>query len=348
MYKVFIVDDEPTIRMGLQKIVDWERCGCTVCGTAEDGLDGLNRIKEQKPDIIFTDIKMPEMDGLSMIRKIKKFLPNCKIIILSGHSDFDYEREAISLGAFDFLLKPSNVNVIQETLERAVLELRLAENAILNIHREELLDGIKLGNEQMVEKSLSKIAKIVSSDGFDLTNEIKEFFWNIILSINKIRALEMKSETGRAADGFENIDKSHNMVKECVDPNDLMDILNAACFRVADRVHKNIGLKVQKIIEYIDEHYAEQISLSDVAESIGISTYYVSRIFKQEMGKNFIDYLNIIRMEKAKVFLKKVRYKVYEVADLVGIQDAHYFSKIFKKYVGVTPGEYRDSVIRDK
>jgi two-component system response regulator YesN len=65
-------------------------------------------------------------------------------------------------------------------------------------------------------------------------------------------------------------------------------------------------------------------------------------MFKKELGKNFVDYLNEIRIEKAKELLKDVQYKAYEIAEMVGIPDAHYFSKLFKKYVGVTPTEYRE------
>ena len=79
-----------------------------------------------------------------------------------------------------------------------------------------------------------------------------------------------------------------------------------------------------------------------MAEHTFVSTYYISRMFKKEMGKNFVDYLNEIRIEKAKEMLRDVRFKTYEVAEQVGIPDAHYFSKLFKKYVGVTPTEFRE------
>jgi two-component system response regulator YesN len=67
-------------------------------------------------------------------------------------------------------------------------------------------------------------------------------------------------------------------------------------------------------------------------------------MFKKELGKSFIDYLNDIRIEKAKGLLKDVKYKTYEVAEIVGISDAHYFSKLFKKHSGMTPSEYRETI----
>jgi len=345
MYKVLIADDEPFVRMGLEKMIDWQQFGCLVCGVAENGAEGLDIIKKEKPEIIFTDIKMPEMDGLSMLREAKKILPHSKVIMLTGYREFDYVHEALQLGAFDFLLKPSNMNNINATLSRAVSELWRSENTMLNLSKEELLDGIRWGNEQMVEKSLEKITEFVGQHNFKPNKETKDFFWDIILSINNIRMAEIKIESNHSQNEFGDIEKSHTMFSECDNIADLINLLHSACFSITVRVNKNIGLKVQNIIDYIDKHYAEQISLYDVSENICISTYYASRIFKQKMGKNFVDYLNEVRMEKAKEFLKDVQYKIYEVAELIGIYDAHYFSKIFKKYVGVTPSEYRDKEI---
>jgi len=90
MYKVLIVDDEPIIRKGLRNIINWKNFGCEVVAEAGDGLDGLELIRKHKPDIIITDIKMPETDGLSMIKQMKEDVPDSKIIILTGHRDFDY------------------------------------------------------------------------------------------------------------------------------------------------------------------------------------------------------------------------------------------------------------------
>lgn len=346
MYRVLIVDDEPIIRTGLEKMIDWNRYGCELCGCAEDGTEGLKIVREKRPDVIFTDIKMSEMDGLSMIREVKAIVPHCKMIILSGYRNFDYAREAVQLGAFDFLLKPSNIKQINETLERAIGELQQMKQNQLTVYREELLDGIGWGNKQMVEKCLDKICDFVMQPEFVLNAAAKEFFWDTIVAVNEIRVMELRAESKDSSFGEGDIGRSRELIQNCDNIEDFIDILRSVCYRWTGKINKTMSLKVKNIIDYIDEHYAEQISLYDVSESIGVSTYYASRIFKQEIGKNFVDYLNEVRMEKAKLFLKDVQYKVYEVADLVGIYDAHYFSKIFKKYVGVTPSEYRDMEIQ--
>ena len=116
MYKVVIIDDEPIIVEGLSRSIQWESWDCSVVGTAESGLSGKDIIQKLRPDIIFTDISMPGMDGLSMIAAIKSQFPTTQIAILTGYRDFEYAQQAIRLGVTRFLLKPSKMDEIEEAL----------------------------------------------------------------------------------------------------------------------------------------------------------------------------------------------------------------------------------------
>ncbi|MBD5455620.1 MAG: response regulator [Lachnospiraceae bacterium] len=117
MYKVVIIDDEPIIVEGLSRSIDWEAVHCYVAGTAYNGEEGLKLIRSEKPDMVFSDIRMPYMDGLSMIAAIKSEFPDIQITILTGYRDFDYAQKAIRLGVCRFLLKPSKMDEIMEALE---------------------------------------------------------------------------------------------------------------------------------------------------------------------------------------------------------------------------------------
>ena len=97
MYKVLIAEDEELIRRGLIYTIDWLSLGCTVAGEAADGLEGLQKIKETRPDIVIADIRMPGMSGLEMIEKAKACVERFYAIILSSYSEFDYARQAILL-----------------------------------------------------------------------------------------------------------------------------------------------------------------------------------------------------------------------------------------------------------
>ncbi|WP_099468468.1 response regulator transcription factor [Konateibacter massiliensis] len=117
MYKVMLIDDEPIIVEGLSRSVPWEKWNCEVIATAHDGLEGKERIEEYKPNIVFMDICMPEMDGLQMIAALKSQYEDMEVSILTGFRDFEYAQRAIRLGVSRFLLKPSNMEEIEEAIE---------------------------------------------------------------------------------------------------------------------------------------------------------------------------------------------------------------------------------------
>ena len=106
LFKVFICEDESIVREGLRDMIPWEKYGFEFVGDAPDGEMALPMIRKLKPDVLITDITMPFMDGLSLSKTVTKELPNIKIIVISGYSDFEYARKAIEIGVEQYLLKP--------------------------------------------------------------------------------------------------------------------------------------------------------------------------------------------------------------------------------------------------
>lgn len=117
LIKVFITEDESIVREGLRDIVPWEKYGFEFVGDAPDGEIALPLIRKLKPDVLITDIKMPFMDGLALSSIVSRELPDTKIIILSGYSDFEYARQAIALNVDQYLLKPITKTAILKALE---------------------------------------------------------------------------------------------------------------------------------------------------------------------------------------------------------------------------------------
>jgi ActR/RegA family two-component response regulator len=115
MYRVVLVDDERLIVEGLRKVIRWADYGCEVVGTAEDAVSGARLIREQKPQILFTDIRMPGDDGLTMLAALRSEFPDLQVAVLTGYRDFSYAQEAIRLGVTRFLLKPSRMDEIRES-----------------------------------------------------------------------------------------------------------------------------------------------------------------------------------------------------------------------------------------
>lgn len=124
MYKVLLVDDEKFIRKGLHKMIDWQKYGFEICDEAEDGEQAYELIQSQRPDLVITDIKMPVLDGLDLIKLVvnsnTKYSP--KFIILSGFNDFKFAQQAIRYGVHDFLLKPVVEKELHAILEKLSIQ----------------------------------------------------------------------------------------------------------------------------------------------------------------------------------------------------------------------------------
>ncbi|WP_058301108.1 response regulator transcription factor [Gorillibacterium timonense] len=105
---------------------------------------------------------------------------------------------------------------------------------------------------------------------------------------------------------------------------------------------KLYSLLIRNVIRYLQEHYTEDLSLKLLAEQFQVSPNYVSRLFKQEVGRGIFEYINEIRIEKAKALLKDYRYKIYEIAEMVGFNSQTHFSTVFQRLTGVSPKEYRN------
>lgn len=125
MYRVVLIDDEQIIVKGLSKVVRWADYGCEVAGTAGNAAQGAALIRELRPHIVFTDIRMPDQDGLTMLAGLRSEFPEMQISVLTGYRDFAYAQEAIRLGVTRFLLKPSKMDELQEALQ--VMTERLGE-----------------------------------------------------------------------------------------------------------------------------------------------------------------------------------------------------------------------------
>ena len=123
--KNFFVEDEVVIREMIKKMIPWEQYGFELAGEASDGEMALPLILKSKPDLLITDIKMPFMDGLTLCKLVKKELPDIKIVILSGYDDFNYAKQAISIGVEDYLLKPITKNAFMSVWRRFIIVMNM-------------------------------------------------------------------------------------------------------------------------------------------------------------------------------------------------------------------------------
>lgn len=127
MYRVLLVEDEDIIRNGLIHSIHWADHGFEVVGSAEDGDEAWEQYLALRPDVVITDIKMPQTSGLALLQKIKEHDPDVFVLLISGHEEFEYARTAIQHGAFEYILKLNVMDVIDDILIRLVEQLRKRE-----------------------------------------------------------------------------------------------------------------------------------------------------------------------------------------------------------------------------
>ena len=155
MFKIFLVDDESTVRESLRDNIMWHQYGFQLVGEASDGEMALPLIRKLEPDLLVTDIAMPFMDGLALSRIVKQEFPHVKIIVISGHGDFEHARQAIQIGGDQFLLKPVTRLSMQKSLQeiRRKLEDEQAKEDSLEKLREDMQEYEQFSKRNFFEKN---------------------------------------------------------------------------------------------------------------------------------------------------------------------------------------------------
>jgi len=190
MYKVFFVDDEAYMRAGIRDNIDWDNSSFTLAGEAPDGEMALSLMQDIMPDILITDVRMPFMDGLELARRTRKAMPWVKIVILSGHDEFDYAQQAISIGVEDYLLKPVTSAMLLEALNKVATRIEEEKENFNLINRNQILStGSKYTD--VIAKAQEYIQKNYHHQSITLHSVAKE----VNISPNHFSAI-FSQETG--------------------------------------------------------------------------------------------------------------------------------------------------------
>lgn len=371
MFSILIVDDEWTIREGLKRTVPWKEWGIEIIGTATNGNEALEMLTQFHVDILLTDIRMPGISGLELIERCRSQFPDLMLVLLTGHDEFEYAQKAIKLGADDFLLKPTNVDELEATMRSITNDLYIKQAEKNNILALFIKDAIQHNTLQNIEK-IQSIGNIRPQYGFIIVRSQAEKIAHATLE--SVQLIDDKvSQQVYFCHSLKNGEhweetiqklKHHYSRKECQatfhislladDLNQLITIYKQAnsasqLYKTSENItifqyhDDQYTLDFEKVIQYIQQHYQEAISQTELAAKLNMSNSYFSKLFKQHTGINFVDYLTLKRMEVAKELLLSTTLKTYEVAAEVGYEESRYFSQLFKKTTGLTPLQFREN-----
>jgi two-component system response regulator YesN len=505
MYRLLIIDDEPMVREGIKILVPWDEYGFESISDACDGKEGLKKVLEFFPDLVLVDIKMPGLSGIELIKSAKEQGFKGKFIILTGHSDFEFAKSAISLGVRAYLLKPidedeliNNINDIVKELDAkkdmdaflSISELtakkellrRLLLSSSLRIEMEkeikqyglnfyypkycvailspkikkhyiedyanmedqaypkEIIGDLEkvyledklvlIGKgynyeqfEELLKQYNEKVrnvkgeglfitighnvanwwdiyfsyecAKMLSNYQFLLedkeiinihmvecmdliednetfdsqivdfievgdTNEIKNIIANkkeyyqsrllnesdikvkITHSLNKIYTkLEKSYESKKEEMGH--FDEVLKTIKDCCTLDEIMEGVLTYCLKISEVVKSaSTDNVVKRMILYMEKNYEKDLKLESLSKVFSYNSAYLGKIFKKYTGDSFNNTLDIIRINNAKRLLNETDLKVYQVSEQVGYSNIDYFYSKFKKYVGISPKEFKN------
>lgn len=505
MVKLMIVDDEICIRTSLKNKIEWMD-DLSLCAEARDGIEALQLALNLRPDIIITDVRMPEMSGIDFISRLKEFLPDVQTIFISGYNDFNYVKSALELESCAYVLKPIRKEELNAAIQKASrnlqknnmlrftmqLQLRLLDTFLdgfyhgaaiscaefketlksLHFHTSYfhllLIRFVESGDDaERMEQTLNTEAAILSRDdtcrilsitpsvfavfltskrpvdmlayGKSLIRQLcikysmdvsivlgqtcnlvsnipclfqtakdglrllhlysvheiilpsqetapaslppfpQELARTILDSIytNNLPALEQTLHTfhrwikrtptltlydinrmvSQLLGDILRILYERNAPKEIIDrgislmnhcsieciSDELTDPFSAYCRLVCTSLQHTSSIEeiIRQAQQYIQTRYNEEISLKKMASLYYLNVSYFSISFKSITGKNFNEYVTSVRMEHAKQYLSNKDIKISEAARMSGYEDISYFGKIFRKYVGMMPKEYR-------
>lgn len=280
MLKVVIIDDEPIIVEGLSRSLSWEKWGCEVVATAFSGEEGMEIIREQNPDILFSDICMPGISGLTMIAGMKSEHPNMEISILTGYRDFEYAREAIRLGVTRFLLKPSKMDEIREAVETMVNNL--AKKGITSQNRQEPL--LYPESSEEIQNVTTQTYSVSEEKTFDkeipeeTENEASSFIVNNAVAFiekNYMNRLKLEDVAEQVYVSQWHLSKLLNRYKG----QSFSDILNNTRIDKAKELLRDPALRI-----------------GDIAEMVGfLDMAHFSRVFKKLAGVTANEFRNTLR-----------------------------------------------------
>jgi two-component system response regulator YesN len=362
MFSVMIADDYEIFRQEIRSMDVWgEASGFVIADEAFDGRDALARLRQQTVDLLLTDIRMPFINGLELLKIVtEEKLCTC-VVLMSQFGDFEYARQGLSNGAFEYLLKPLDPGELLACLKRAAqyINARTQEIAkisyldqILNQSSEEyfphedmdnLLNLIEEGSPNALNAAAGLVNAVYAEVGSDtfktahilnkLTNKLiasvqNEYKWlGKFMNLQTLKASDISADTDISGikDVFTGkIDKLLGTIRQYE-----LGIDNSSMVRMACRT----------VLENIDT----EISVNEIANMLFITRTYLSQTFKEKTGIKLVDYLTSVRIERAKVLISSGR-QIDDVLDKLGYKDFEYFKKLFKKVSGMTINEYRNVI----
>jgi len=345
MITAMIVDDEAATRAIIRRFGEWDRLGIRIVAEAEDGGSALKQMESSSIRLVITDMNMPGIDGVGLMKTLNERYPQVKVVVVSGYDDFAYLKQAIRYRANDYLLKPVDPSELNRTLEKCRIDLielekqELAAMALDDETRRRLREVDPLIRAHYGELRVEDLYRVVEelvrehmeksqSGAADCASE-RRLARELMQRLHELRQSFSQEEEPtweeRHSDGEPTLSEIPRAYKESLE-----QLIRRRKFR--DRLDLN------EVRAYAAEHFAEPLSLDGLARCFFVSKEYLSRTFRQEFGQTLTDYIQQVRVEKARAWILE-GVPIRRASEMCGYEDVGYFYRVFKKQYGIAPGE---------
>lgn len=326
MYDILFVDDDTAIDFLVARYKLWKKGQMQIRDVARNGKEALKLLEENSYDFVVTDIRMPVMDGMELLRAIREKKLAVRVILASNYSDFKYAREGLRLGAVDYIEKPYSEEKLEEALELAVLSQR--KNTLLSNEKKYLMYENVLDGKQTPPDIVQALCEGENWEEeeqreamTEAGNYLKEKLWEQAPWLAYMESMDIFI----SADSRDSMEMVILYFRELIRKYELWRT-DALVKSIAEIIEKNI--QEEKILDYL-------------ADRMELSKGYIGKIFRNRVGITLVEYVTLVKMEQAKKLLNESRLKVYEISEYLGYQTVDYFTRLFKSHTGYTPKQYR-------
>lgn len=341
MLNVVIADDDLNARKGLQTVIKWEELGANLAFVARNGQEVVEYLKAHPVDLLISDIKMPLLDGVNLSRYVREHYPFVIVILLSAYAEFELCQKALRYGVREYLLKPIDRLKVQKLC------------SLIGEVAEEKKRGSELNKTVQDANFKSDVENALQNKDFEFLEKVvnlsDDYKKTDIAAIKKYYLLLLNIALEFCAGGTKELYLQERIWRVFAQLNDVCEFREfvSKCFhRIL--IDEDIDLPEQKhdiaekVKEYVDENYLNKdLTVSAISMHFGFSATYLGILFKESQHLTLNEYILCKRMGKACRLLKTTSISISNIGKMVGYGDTRYFSRTFKKYVGVTPTQYR-------
>ena len=356
-----IVDDMEIMRKEIKRLKIWgEPTGFNIVEEAKNGQEALEKLRKRKMDLVITDIKMPAMDGVELLKKIiHEELSSC-VVFLSEYGEFEYARQGIVYGAFDYIIKPVNEEKLRKLIEKAAKHIEKKKI------EEEKIEKLKVQVEEKVEilyteEDVEKIIKMFKNIDLKVVEAASNIVETVGVTAN-YNVLKLAYVLNRMTSTLlEALQEIYPWLYKLTNISEYTDIDFAKASSFSDiktaflELIRELIMKIKKfelgnevnsmirnVCKIVLEHVDDEISVKVIANQLFLSQSYLSTLYREKTGTSLVEYITMVKMERAKILFRDNNIKNYEVANILGYKDVEYFGKIFKKYTGITPSKFKN------